>query len=229
MRRLLPDPAGELDATQLAAMYADARRRRAGGRPWLMVNMIASVDGATTVDGLSGGLGGPGDRAVFAVVRGLADVVLVGAATARAEGYGPPKRPGQRVAVVSRSGRLDWDSDLFTSGAGLAVLPEDGPAVPVPAVRAGVGGVDLGAALSQLEGDVVLAEGGPTLNAELAAAGLVDELFLTMAPLLVGGEAKRILAGPPAQEPRLAVAHVLEDDGYLFFRYLRQSTPAVTG
>ncbi len=132
----MPDPT-DLDPSQLAAAYADARRARHGGRPWVMVNMIASADGATTVEGLSGGLGGPGDRAVFSVLRALADVVLVGASTVRAEHYGPPRKAGQKVAVVSRSAQLDWTVDLFTSGAGIAVLPEDGDAVPVPTIRGG--------------------------------------------------------------------------------------------
>ena len=194
-----------------------------------MVNMIASADGATTVDGRSGGLGGAGDRAVFAVLRRLADVVLVGAGTVRAEGYGPPKKPGQKVAVVSRSGRLDWTSELFTSGAGLAVLPEDGPAVPVPSVRAGHGAVDLASALGQLEGAVVLAEGGPSLNGQLAAAGLIDELCLTIAPRLVGGEAKRIVVGAPAGEPMLELAQLLEEDGFLFCRYVRAGHASARG
>jgi riboflavin biosynthesis pyrimidine reductase len=217
----MPDPT-ELDPPQLADVYADPRRVRHGGRPWVVVNMIASADGATTLEGLSGGLGGPGDRAVFSVLRALADVVLVGASTVRAEHYGPPRRAGQKVAVVTRSGELDWTGELFTSGAGLAVLPEDGPEVPVPAIRGGRGDVDLAAVLQQLDGEVVLAEGGPTLNGQLAAAGLIDELCMTVAPRLTGGGAKRIVVGPPGAEPNtLELAHVLEEDGFLFCRYLR--------
>jgi len=221
VRRLTPEPTGELDPTLLTSAYTDPRRTRIGGRPWVMVNMIASADGATALDGRSGGLGGPGDRAVFAVLRSLADVILVGASTVRAEGYRPPKKPGQRVAVVSRTGDLDWESELFAGGAGLAVLPEDGPIVPVPAIRAGRGGVDLARALPLLAGNVVLAEGGPTLNGDLAGAGLIDELCLTVAPVLVGGQAKRILSGPPVTAPPMDLVQVLEEDGYVFFRYLR--------
>jgi riboflavin biosynthesis pyrimidine reductase len=217
----MPDPT-DLDPSQLAAAYADARRARHGGRPWVMVNMIASADGSTTVEGLSGGLGGPGDRAVFSVLRALADVVLVGASTVRAEHYGPPRKSGQKVAVVSRSAQLDWTADLFTSGAGIAVLPEDGDAVPVPTIRGGRGDVDLAAVLRQLDGRVVLAEGGPTLNGQLAAAGLIDELCVTVAPRLLGGGAKRIVVGPAAAEPTtLELAHLLEEDGFLFCRYVR--------
>ena len=219
----MPDPT-DLDPSQLAAAYADARRARHGGRPWVIVNMIASADGATTVEGLSGGLGGPGDRAIFSLLRALADVVLVGASTVRAEHYGPPRKAGQKVAVVSRSAELDWTADLFTSGAGIAVLPEDGDAVPVPTIRGGRGDVDLAAVLRQLEGQVVLAEGGPTLNGQLAAAGLIDELCVTVAPRLLGGGAKRIVVGPPAAEPTtLELAHLLEEDGFLFCRYVRSA------
>jgi riboflavin biosynthesis pyrimidine reductase len=219
----MPDPT-DLDPSQLAAAYADARRARHGGRPWVIVNMIASADGATTVEGLSGGLGGPGDRAIFSLLRALADVVLVGASTVRAEHYGPPRKAGQKVAVVSRSAELDWTADLFTSGAGIAVLPEDGDAVPVPTIRGGRGDVDLAAVLRQLDGEVVLAEGGPTLNGQLAAAGLIDELCVTVAPRLLGGGAKRIVVGPPAAEPTtLELAHLLEEDGFLFCRYVRSA------
>ena len=138
VRRLLPAPQGGLDTAGLAAAYQDARRVRRPDRPWILVNMIASIDGATALEGTSGGLGGPGDRAVFSVIRGLADVILVGGATVRAEHYGPPRRPDQTIAVVTR-GDMDWTTPLFTSGSGMAVLPEDGPIVPVPAVRAGRG------------------------------------------------------------------------------------------
>jgi riboflavin biosynthesis pyrimidine reductase len=227
VRRLLPAPPADLDPSQLEAAYADPRRARHDGRPWLLLNMIASADGATAFEGLSGGLGGPGDRAVFSVLRRLADVVLVGASTVRAEHYGPPRKAGQRIAVVSRSGELDWTAELFTSGAGFAVLPEDGPAVPVPAVRAGRGDVDLAAALAQLDGQVVLGEGGPTLNGQLAEAGLVDELCVTVAPRLIGGGARRIVAGPPAADPTtLELAHLLEEDDFLFCRYVRPDPAA---
>ena len=217
----MPDPT-DLDPSQLADAYADLRRARHDGRPWVIVNMIASADGATTVEGVSGGLGGPGDRAVFSVLRALADVVLVGASTVRAEHYGPPRRSGQKVAVVSRSAELDWTAALFTSGAGITVQPEDGADVPVPTIRGGRGDVDQAAVLRQLEGQVVLAEGGPTLNGQLAAAGLIDELCVTVAPRLLGGGAKRIVVGPPAAEPTtLELAHLLEEDGFLFCRYVR--------
>ncbi|HWC69097.1 MAG TPA: dihydrofolate reductase family protein [Acidimicrobiales bacterium] len=214
---LTPDARADLD---LAQAYADGRRQRHDGRPWVVVNMISSLDGASALDGRSGSLGNAGDRAVFAVMRSLADVILVGAETVRAEHYGPPRAAGQHVAVVSRRGDLDLSSALFTSGAGFLVLPEDGPDVPVHSVRAGNGTVDLSTALPLLEGDVVLAEGGPSLNGALLAADLVDELCVTFAPVLAGGGSSRIVRGPE-HATRLELAHVLEEDGYLYCRYLR--------
>ena len=221
VRRLTPEPTGELDPSALASAYTDPGRARVAGRPWVVVNMIASADGATALDGRSGGLGGPGDRALFAVLRSLADTILVGAGTVRAEGYGPPKKQGQRIAVVSRTGDLDWDSELFTSGAGLPSCRKTGRRSPFRRSAPGKAACDLAGALPLLMGDVVLAEGGPTLNAQLAEAGLIDELCLTVAPVLVGGQAKRILSGPPVTVPPMQLAHVLEEDGFLFCRYVR--------
>jgi riboflavin biosynthesis pyrimidine reductase len=230
VRRLYPNGPGRageglddqdlIEPGGIVGAYEDERRRRHDERPWVVLDMIASLDGATVIDGRSGGLGGPGDRAVFSALRTLADIILVGASTVRAEGYRPPKKTGQRIAVVSRSGHLDWSSELFTSGAGLAIVPTDGPEVPAASIRVGEGSVDLRAALTQLEGDVVLCEGGPTLNGQLLAAGLVDELCLSVAPSLVGGGAKRIVVGPQVPTD-MTLVHVLEDEGFLFCRYVR--------
>jgi riboflavin biosynthesis pyrimidine reductase len=218
VRRLLPDP---VEPVESADAYDDPGRR-GRGRPWLLVNMVASIDGATAVDGVSGGLGGPGDHQVFAALRALADVVLVGAATVRAERYGPPKRAGLRIAVVTSRAELDFASPLFTSGAAFVVAPEDGPELPVPTVRAGLGKVDLAAALPRLGGEVVLCEGGPSLNAQLLAADLVDELCVTVAPLAVAGEAKRLIHGPAMAPARFRLARVLEQDSELYLDYRRR-------
>jgi riboflavin biosynthesis pyrimidine reductase len=221
VRRLLPQPGGEVD---LATAYADPQRGPRDGRPWVLVNMISSVDGAITVEGRSGRLGGPTDQAVFHSLRALADVILVGAGTVRAEGYGPPMKEGQRIAVVTLTGRLDWDSRLFTSGAALVVTTEDAPPVPVPSVRAGVGAVDLPGILRQLAAKgagVVLCEGGPSLNGALLAAQCIDELCLTFSPLLAGGRADRTIVGPDVEPISMRLKHLLEDDGFLFCRYVR--------
>ncbi len=208
MRRLLPDPA---DPIEPADAYADPARR-AAGRPWVMVNMAASVDGATALDGVSGGIGGAGDKAVFRTLRALADVVLVGAGTVRAERYRP--RPGVRVAVVSARLALDWSWPLWTDEGTIVVTTTSAGPVPegVRVVRCGADRVDLAGAIAALGATVVLAEGGPSLNAQLLGAGLVDEVCLTVAPRLLGGPSSRLATGPHASPARWRLAHVLEDD-----------------
>jgi riboflavin biosynthesis pyrimidine reductase len=224
MRQLLPFPRDPVDP---ATVYDDLPSTEA--RPTVRLNMIASIDGATAVAGLSGGLGGPADRALFAVLRSQADVVLVAAGTVRAERYGPSNVP---VAVISRSCSLDWDSPFFTAAIAppIVVTVAEAPTLErkkaadlADVIIAGERDVDLAAALGALaeRGYArVLAEGGPTLNGQLAVAGLLDELCLTVSPLLAGGDAKRILAGPalvPGSGWRL---HSLcEQDGFLFLRY----------
>jgi len=184
--------------------------------------MVSGLDGSTVVDRTSRGLSNPIDQQVLLTLRSFAQVILVGASTVRAEGYGPPRQPGQRIGVVSRSGRLDFDTPLFTSGKGFLILPVDAPPVPVPSVRAGVGGVEIAAALAQLDAEVVQAEGGSTLNGLLAAADCIDELNLTLSPQLNGGDGPRLTSGSPAISRRMHLAHVLEDDGFLFTRYVRE-------
>jgi riboflavin biosynthesis pyrimidine reductase len=218
MRRLLPDVADDVD---LAEAYAEPARRRVGERPWLLVNMIASLDGAVALGERSGGLGGPADQRVFFHLRELADVIVVGAGTARAEGYGPPRRPGQRIGVVTRRANLDWSTPLFRSGAGFVITTEDAPDVPVDAVRAGHGEVDLSGALGQLDGDLALCEGGPTLNGDLLAADLIDEWCLTIAPLLAGGAAGRAAVSAVEHPSTFRTVQLLAEDGYLFLRALR--------
>jgi riboflavin biosynthesis pyrimidine reductase len=221
MRQLLPFPCDPVDP---AALYGDLPAART--RPAVRLNMIASIDG------VSGGLGGPADQALFAVLRSLADVVLVAAGTVRAEHYGPLPVP---VAVLSRSCRLDWDSAFFTAAITppIVVTVADAPALErkkaadlADVVIAGERDVDLAAALGALaeRGYArVLAEGGPTLNGQLAAAGLLDELCLTVSPLLAGGDAKRILAGPALPSgPGWQIRSLCEQDGFLFLRYRPQ-------
>jgi riboflavin biosynthesis pyrimidine reductase len=219
VRRLLPGPVTDVEP---ADAYADPTRQRRADRPWILVNMISSADGATTVAGRSGGLGGPSDRAVFHALRELADMVLVGAGTARAEGYGPPKKPGQRIAVVTRTGALDYDLPLFQSGAALVITSETAPELPVETIRAGTSEVDLAAALAELPADVVACEGGPSLNGALHAIGAIDEWCLTLAPALVGGASARAISRGPDDPAPVRLVHVLEaDGGFLFTRYVR--------
>jgi riboflavin biosynthesis pyrimidine reductase len=238
VRQLFPQPVDPVDPAAVYGAFPPAE-----GRPGLRVNMVTSLDGATAVAGRSGGLGGSADHDLFHLLRALADVVLVGAGTARTEGYGPARltprlredrvRRGQPatppIALVSRSCRLDWESPFFTEAASrpLLLTVEDAPgdslaraAEVADVVVAGRSSVDLALALENL-GDLgfrsVVCEGGPILNAELAAAGLIDELALTLAPVLTGGDAARLLHGaqlpaPLALEPR----SVCEQDGFLF-------------
>lgn len=224
MRRLLPHSADGDDATDLRAAY-DVPRPAPPGRPWVSLCMVASLDGSTVVDSTSRGLSNPIDQALLLTLRSFADVILVGAATVREERYGPPKRDDQRIAVVSRSGRLDFATPLFTSGRGIVVLPVDAPEVPVESVRAGRGEVDLPAALAEMRQRwgtrVVQAEGGATINGLLAAADLIDELNLTISPQISGGDGQRLTVGAPALARRMALAHLIEDDGFLFTRYVR--------
>jgi riboflavin biosynthesis pyrimidine reductase len=224
VRQLLPVVADDVDPV---VVYADLPA--ASGRPAVRLNMIASLDGAATVEGLSGGLGGPADHRVFAALRELTDVVLVAAGTVRAERYGPSKVP---LAIVTRSCALDLDAPLFVEGARPIVLTvAAAPPKAIAAARevadvlvAGERTVDLRVAL-QLLGEAghrnVLAEGGPSLNAQLAAGDLIDELCLTIAPCLLGGDSRRILAGPPVNMNRFALHTICEESGYLFLRLRR--------
>jgi riboflavin biosynthesis pyrimidine reductase len=206
-------------------------RRRPGHRPWVGLCMISSLDGTTVVDGRSGALGNPTDARVLGALRRAADVVLVGAATVRAEGYGPPKRSALRIGVVTSHG-VDTDTELFRSGAGFLVLPEDGPAADpgIDVVRAGRGTVDLARALERL-GDVVedprfvQCEGGSHLNGALLDSGCVDEVDLTTAPLLAGGDGPRVTSGAAAALVRLQLAHLATEDGYLYGRWVRPLSP----
>jgi len=192
--------------------------------------MVASVDGSTAIAGRSGGLGSAADSAVLRALRGAADVVLVGAGTAQAEQYGPPSKPGQRIAVVSNSGRIDYSTPLFTSGSGVVILPESADEVPVDSIRVGAERVDIAAALVELHrrlgADVVQAEGGPTLNGALADADLIDELNLTIAPAVAGGDAARVVAGATEATRWLQLADVFERDSFLFTRWKRGQAPS---
>lgn len=159
---------------------------------------------------------------MLSALRSLADVIIVGAGTVRIEGYGPPRKPGQRIGVVSRSGRVDPSMPLFASGAGFLIVPHSAPAQPIETIRAGDDELDLVAALGQLDADFVQAEGGSSLNAALGAADVIDELNLTISPVLAGGDGPRLLTGAEPFTRHMQLAHLLEDDGFLFTRYLRR-------
>ena len=218
MRRLHPNPA---EAVTIRECY-DVPRPAHANMPWVMLCMVSGLDGSTTVGTTSRGLSSSTDQQLLLTLRSFADVILVGANTARWEGYGPPRGDDQRVAVVSRTGAFDFTLPLWQSGRAVLLMPEDSPTVPVPCVRAGRGDVDLGAALAGLGARVVQAEGGPTLNGLLAANDLVDELNLTISPQVTGGNGPRAVTGAPELPRRMHLAHVLEDEGFLFTRYVRR-------
>ena len=210
--------------------------------------MIASADGAAQAGGRAGGLSGPADERLFATLRGHADVILAGAGTVRVERYGvepldEPRRGWRRqhgltdappIAVVTRTCALDLDGPLFSSDGPRTIVLTGRQAPPAAVdalaeradvIQVGERTVDIVAGLDALaERGLrrVSCEGGPTLLAEVVRAGRLDELDLTVSPLIVGGGALRILAGallePP---PRLRLGQVLEEDGFLFLRYLR--------
>jgi riboflavin biosynthesis pyrimidine reductase len=261
---IFPAPAGT-SQPDLARLYAYPDRGTAdpagagdpggagdpdrAGRPWVRANMIESADGAAAVDGLSGGLGGSSDREILRLLRALADVILVGAGTARAEAYRParvaPRWAGLRtgrpdtppIAVLSARLNLDPQSPLLAeapAGARTIVItsesaPADRRALIARRADVIIGGkheVTAAAAVSALARRgyrQILTEGGPHLLSQLAAAGLIDELCVTISPVLAAGRAGRIIQGhgsPSAS--RLALAHVLaDDDGYLLCRYTR--------
>jgi riboflavin biosynthesis pyrimidine reductase len=252
VRRLLPVPdTTQADLTQedLAAAYALADPSQ--GQAHLRMNFVASADGAAEVAGRSSALGGPGDLRVFRTLRWLADVVLVGAGTARAENYGPAAVPPEQravrlaaglapvppVAVICGSLGIDPAARLFTAEVRpLLFTQASAPPERVAALRdvadvivCGDDRVQLDLVLAELASRAlprVLCEGGPTLHAELARAGLVDELCLTVAPLLGGPGHLGIVSGPawPTARP-LELAHALEEDGSLFLRYLLPREP----
>ena len=243
MRRLFPDP-GQVDPVD-----AYGRLTRVGDRPRVRLNMIASIDGAGSLDGRSARLGGPADKALFSTLRSLADVILVGAATMRTESYGPALlddaardrhrqlglAPVPPIAVVTRACRLDWSSPFFgeaeprpiiITAASAGTRDRAHAAQVADLIIAGDDQVDLTDALRALGErghDNVLAEGGPGVAAQLASADLLDELRITLSPVLTGGDASRILSGHPIEPPTGFELHqVLESEGFLFVRYRRR-------
>jgi riboflavin biosynthesis pyrimidine reductase len=257
-------PEAERAVAALGGLYAYPDAVAARPVPWLRANMIASVDGAASLNGLSGALSGAADRLVFSVLRSLADVILVAAGTARAEHYAPVRaseiwpqlrrgRPATPpIAVITRSLDLDAGDALLAVGPGRArtivlttqAAPADrrdaaarhadvivtGPDTVTPAAAVGV--------LAARGHRRVLVEGGPSLLGQISAAGLLDEICLTFSPVLAGSPAGRILSQPPAGQPgpgpdpscprpglpeALRLAHVLEDQGSLLCRYLRDA------
>jgi riboflavin biosynthesis pyrimidine reductase len=238
----------EVAVPELAQLY---EYPGALSRCFVRANMIASLDGAAAVDGRAGGLAGPGDRALFKVMREVADVVLVGAGTVRAENYsgaqlsvaarqrrgGRGQREVPPIAVVTASGALEPDGRLFmrtetppliftTTASFLATRDRlHGRAEVVDGSSADPITVDPAVVLAELGQrglHRVLCEGGPTLLGQIIAADLLDQLALTLAPRLAAGSAMRIAVAGSAATTRLRASHILTDeDGYLYQLYSR--------
>jgi riboflavin biosynthesis pyrimidine reductase len=245
MRQLIPEPPRGGPEPELPALYAYPGQVRR----WLRANMIASADGAAQADGATRGLSGPADVRVLRALRGLADVVLVGAATVRTDGYLRPavaraefaearaaagQGPAAALAVVSASLEVDFATPLYTEALTptITVTTSDAPPKRLEQAQqagevliAGSGGrVDLAGAVDLLADSGrgrLLCEGGPKLLAALAAAERLDELCLSVSPQLRGGAGLRILDGPELPGAlRLTLHTLLAEDGFLFARYL---------
>lgn len=239
MRRLLP-------ADEIAdPLEPYVRVDRGRNDPWVLANMVGGLDGSAAVGGRVGTLSGGADTELFRRMRTLADVVLVGAETVRRERYGPVRLPGPDrdarvaagrppvppIAVVSRSLSIDWSLPMFTAPRPIVVTAAGADAgraaeaaCHADVVVAGDERVDVRRAVDRLAERghrVVLCEGGPTLLGEVVAAGLLDELCLTLSPVL-GGDPLPIATVPPGGDlVRLRLAHAAVSQDALFLRYER--------
>lgn len=242
MERLVPDP-GPTSVTDQLSAYRPWEDPPAE-RPRVALNFVGTLDGRASIDGRSGPIGSATDTAMLVGLRQRFDAVMIGAGTMRVERYGPivssPERraereslglPGDPLTAIVGSLDLPWDAGLFTAGGGRVVLftaDEGDPpptATPVEVVRASEGRVDMEAALRHLRAhhDVhaLLCEGGPRLHSQLQAGGLADELFLTIAPKLVGAGAT-ILEGALPEVAELDLVWLLQEGSELFAHYRRR-------
>jgi riboflavin biosynthesis pyrimidine reductase len=221
-----------------------------GAAAWLRANMVSTLDGAAQHDGRSKSISSAADMRIFGTLRALADVVVVGAETVRQEGYRPARAraefagmrqaagqgPVPAIAVVSASLDLDFSLPLFTSPlvptlilTGAAAAPDRIATAEKAGARVVIAGDGVGVeparavrALAELGHTRLLTEGGPRLLGQLVAAGVLDELCLTVSPMLTAGDAQRIAGGPSVGVPhRFALVSLLEEEGFLFSRYRR--------
>jgi riboflavin-specific deaminase-like protein len=240
LRRLLPDDGETTVAEQLGEL--ELKELAHPDRPYLILNFATTLDGRATISGRSGPIGSATDTEMLQRLRTRVDAVMIGAGTMRAERYGrivsDPELRAHRErtglthdplgVIVSNRLELPWDAGLFTDGGGQVVIftaSEQEPpetATPVTVVRH-AGGVELDRALAWLLEErgirSVLCEGGPTLHGRLREGGLADELFLTIAPKIAGGEGPRILEGALPDIDRVELAWLLESESELFARY----------
>lgn len=230
----------DLDLCSLADLYAYP----ATDTPWVRTNFVSTLDGAAYAeDGRSGSLGGPADTRVFALLRSLADVIVIGAGTARAEGYQPVKAsevdgdlrarlglaPIPPIAVVSHS--LDIPVVLAVPGQ-FVITTLDAPAARLDALRervdvitAGTGAVDWSHVLGEFADrglNRVLCEGGPTLHGTLTELDLIDDLCLSIAPIMATGTAPRIAHSRNPVTHDMSLAHCHQVDDLLLTRWVRK-------
>jgi riboflavin-specific deaminase-like protein len=240
VRRLLPAESDTTVAEQLAEL--DLKELAHPDRPYLILNFATTLDGRAAISGRSSAIGSDTDTEMLQRLRTHVDAVMIGAGTMRAERYGrmvsnPDLRAyRERIGlahdplgvIVSNRMELPWDAGLFTDGGGRVVIftaseeEPPGTATPVTVVRH-PDGVELDRALTWLLEErgikSVLCEGGPTLHGRLREGGLADELFLTIAPKLAGGEGPRILEGALPDVDQVELAWLLESEGELYARY----------
>jgi riboflavin biosynthesis pyrimidine reductase len=241
MDQLFPTYESDIDPSVLVPN----EQRPSRDRPWLMVNMVASIDGAIEIGGVSGPIGGSGDAALFRALRAIADVILVGGGTARAENYGPPKldTPAQvartargqaalpALAVISGSLGFDPAGRLFDGGHRPLLFTTNG-ANPerVEALEAVAdierfdGAVTAEAVVGSLHGRgyrTILLEGGPSLNAQFLDADLIDEVCATVAPKLTASSSRRMIWGDSDTAREMDLQRIYIDDGELYLRYVR--------
>ncbi len=244
------DPPGDLTGTggdDPLHHYRAAARPVPAERPWVLANMVTGLDGAVAVGGQVGALSSRRDKAVFWELRGLANVILVGAGTVRAEGYGPSrpsdarrrrreelgKAPVAPIAVVTATLQLDFSAPFFTEAEARPIVlttarsdvsARERAAEHAEVIVAGDDRVDPRLALAELRvrgAEIVLCEGGPSLNTALLDAGCLDELCVTVSPI-VGGDPVRMVADEPALDlTRFTLAHVLRGGDELYLRYVR--------
>lgn len=242
MRTIYPPDSPDLTLDDLRS---GAERAEALGRPWVMVNFVTSINGSITIDGRSGGLSGEADRELFRRLRAASDVVLVGAGTARTEQYRRPSTPEQwqpwraehslapapQLALASRSGDIPSDLPLL-EGAGATPLLYHSAGSDLPGLPDGIepvacgteASVDLQALLHDLYdrgARLVLCEGGPHLFGDLSAADLVDELFVTVSPKLVGPETTRMVVTRTEFELDYSVHRIVQAGSEVMLAYRR--------
>ncbi|MFI1163614.1 pyrimidine reductase family protein [Streptomyces sp. NPDC020801] len=240
----------EWTLAELAAAYAYPERGPGGREPWLRANMVATLDGAAQHEGRSQPISSATDMRIFGTLRALSDVVVVGAETVRQEGYRPARAreefaalraaagqgPAPAIAIVTASLDLDFSLPLFTSPlvptlilTGAAAAPDRIATAEKAGARVVIAGDGIGIdparavqALAGLGHTRLLTEGGPRLLGQLVSAGVLDELCLTISPMLTAGDAQRIAGGPTIKVPQhFALASLLEEEGFLFSRYHR--------